>query len=122
MFVAGCGNFNSGTPKQMYAALVEKIGSLPGNTLVYVGHEYTEKNLMFAQTAEPTNQAIKEKLEWTRRQRATGGFSVPSTIESEWATNPFLRCREQSLLQYTGKSDPVECLAEVRKRKSAWRP
>eukprot|EP00961_Rhodomonas_salina_P195628 2641168-Rhodomonas_salina.1 len=36
MFVAGCGNLNSGTPAQMYTALVEKIGTLPPETLVYV--------------------------------------------------------------------------------------
>jgi hypothetical protein len=33
----------------MYTALVEKIGSLPPDSLVYCGHEYTEKNLMYAQ-------------------------------------------------------------------------
>ena len=109
MFVAGCGNFNAGTPQQMFHALVEKIGSLPPDTLVYVsdrcpgtcelmgsmqcGHEYTEKNLMYAQTAEPNNQAIKDKLAWVRQQRAQGNPTVPSTVSTEWQINPFLRCR-----------------------------
>lgn len=48
---AGCGNFNSGTPQQMYTALLEKIGSLPFDTLIYCGHEYTEKNLLYAQVS-----------------------------------------------------------------------
>jgi hydroxyacylglutathione hydrolase len=51
LFVGGCGNFNSGTPAQMQTAL-EKLGALPPKTLVYVGHEYTIKNLMFANFAE----------------------------------------------------------------------
>ena len=29
LFVAGCGNFNAGTPEQMYTALYERIGALP---------------------------------------------------------------------------------------------
>eukprot|EP00041_Stephanoeca_diplocostata_P017058 m.339282 g.339282 ORF g.339282 m.339282 type:complete len:181 (-) comp20581_c0_seq1:1276-1818(-) len=39
MFVAGCGNFNNGTPAQMVQAF-DRIGQLPPSTMVYVGHEY----------------------------------------------------------------------------------
>ncbi|KAJ1467845.1 beta-lactamase-like protein [Baffinella frigidus] len=55
LFVAGCGNFNDGTPKQMYEALYSKIGELPDETLLYVGHEYTLSNLKFAAHAEPAS-------------------------------------------------------------------
>lgn len=41
MFVAGCGNFNSGTPAMMHHAMVEVLGKLPPATRVYCGHEYT---------------------------------------------------------------------------------
>ena len=37
----------------MYDALYGKIGMLPDDTLLYVGHEYTESNLKFAAHAEP---------------------------------------------------------------------
>lgn len=122
LFVAGCGNFNAGTPQQMYTALVEKIGSLPPDSLVYCGHEYTEKNLMYAQSAEPENVDISRKLELVRTTRSAGKPTVPSTIADEWKTNPFMRCREPSLLSYTGECDAVQCLAVIRARKSAWRP
>ncbi len=36
MFVAGCGNFNNGTPQQMYDALINKISRLPEETKVAV--------------------------------------------------------------------------------------
>lgn len=33
LFVAGCGKFFEGTPEQMYEALIDKLGSLPGETV-----------------------------------------------------------------------------------------
>eukprot|EP00802_Teleaulax_amphioxeia_P022813 Tamp_23300.p1 GENE.Tamp_23300~~Tamp_23300.p1 ORF type:complete len:288 (+),score=48.22 Tamp_23300:82-864(+) len=122
LFVAGCGNFNAGTPQQMYTALIEKIGALSADSLIYCGHEYTEKNLMYAQTAEPDNQAIRDKLDWVRSVRSAGQPTVPSTLADEWKTNPFMRCGEPSMLAYTGETDAVKSLAVVRARKSAWRP
>jgi hydroxyacylglutathione hydrolase len=34
LFVAGCGNFNDGTPAQMFDALINKISILPPDTKV----------------------------------------------------------------------------------------
>lgn len=59
LFVAGCGRFFEGTAKQMYHALIEVVAKLPQETKVYCGHEYTQKNLEFAQTIEPKNSAIE---------------------------------------------------------------
>lgn len=70
LFVAGCGNFNTGSPQQMYEALYEKLGDLPGDTRVYVGHEYTVKNLEYAATVEPENADIQQRLQWAKDQRA----------------------------------------------------
>eukprot|EP00494_Astrolonche_serrata_P019794 UN20008 len=44
LFVGGCGNLNAGTPKMMHDAFA-KLGKLPSDTLVYVGHEYTVTKL-----------------------------------------------------------------------------
>eukprot|EP01134_Creolimax_fragrantissima_P003353 CFRG3353T1 len=121
LFVGGCGNFNDGTPKMMYEALVDKLAKLPGQTNVWVGHEYTVKNLQFAVTVEPENQALRQKLEWANKQREQGLPTVPSSIADELKTNPFVRCTEPSVLKWAGTNDPVDALAVVRKRKSAWR-
>ncbi len=86
----------------MHAALYEKIGALPPDTQVYVGHEYTVNNLRFAATVEPENADIRQKLAWAQEQRAAGNFTIPSTIAEEWKTNPFLRCREKVVQQYAG--------------------
>jgi hydroxyacylglutathione hydrolase len=120
LFVAGCGNFNSGTPQQMYNALIKQIGALPRDTKVYVGHEYTVSNLRFAQVVEPKNDAARKKLAWAQEQRKAGVPTVPSTLEDEFNTNPFMRIGEPSLAAYTGKADPVDILLEVRTRKTEW--
>ncbi|GFO28213.1 hydroxyacylglutathione hydrolase, mitochondrial-like [Plakobranchus ocellatus] len=37
LFVAGCGKFFEGSPAQMYSALVEILGVLPGETVQFLG-------------------------------------------------------------------------------------
>jgi len=74
LFIAGCGNFNSGTPAFMHDAF-SKLGALPRSTLVYAGHEYTISNLQFASLVEPDNKAIAKKLEWAQSQRVQGLFT-----------------------------------------------
>lgn len=122
LFVGGCGNFNSGTPAQMVSAMISTLGKLPKNTLAYVGHEYTVKNLLFAAHAEPNNEAVRTKLEWAKAQVQKGLFTVPTTLGDEWATNPFMRIGEPDIIKFTGKSTPVEVMLAVRTMKSAWRP
>ena len=119
LFVAGCGNFNSGTPALMHEAF-NKLGALPRGTLVYAGHEYTVSNLQFASLVEPDNIAITRRLEWANAQRAQGLFTVPSTIEDEWATNPFMRVGEAAVAAYAKRSDPVDVIGEIRRLKTEW--
>lgn len=90
LFVAGCGRFFEGSAKEMYMNLVETLGSLPPQTAIYPGHEYTAKNLEFALSLEPENEDIRNKLEWARKVDCT----VPSQIQDEWLTNPFMRVNE----------------------------
>lgn len=49
------------------------------------------KNLQFALTVEPENEKIKQKLSWAQEQRHKGEPTIPSTIEDEFETNPFIR-------------------------------
>eukprot|EP00040_Diaphanoeca_grandis_P002625 m.22264 g.22264 ORF g.22264 m.22264 type:complete len:271 (-) comp13756_c0_seq1:415-1227(-) len=119
MFVAGCGNFNAGTPQQMFAAF-KKLGALPPSTKVYVGHEYTVNNLKFASYLEPTNSATTIKLAWALKQREQNLFTTPTTIADEYKTNPFLRFDEPTVLAVTKTTDGCDCLFAVRKMKDQW--
>jgi hydroxyacylglutathione hydrolase len=105
LFVAGCGRVFEGKAATMVDSLA-KLAKLPEDTQVYCGHEYTEKNLRFAMTLEPNNQRIKTKHEWAKKIVADGGHTVPSTIEDEKRTNPFLRTDSLELITNVRRHDP----------------
>lgn len=90
LFTGGCGYLFDGPPAKMYRSLM-RLAELPGDTLVCCAHEYTTDNLRFAWSVEPDNAALAERIRRVWAIRARGGCAVPSTIEEERATNPFLR-------------------------------
>lgn len=118
LFVMGCGRLFEGTAEQLWQSL-QKLKTLPANTLIYCAHEYTQANGRFALNVEPGNQVLQQRMAKIDQLRAKQLPTVPSTIEQELATNPFFR--EDSLdLQKTigmlGKS-PVEVFAQLRRLK-----
>ncbi len=106
LFAAGCGRLFEGTPEHMYTSLYQKIGKHPETTRLFFGHEYTESNLRFAQTMEPSNTHITEKLERVRQQREAGEFTTPSLLSEEWKTNPFMRCGSTEILARVRRQEP----------------
>ena len=106
LFIAGCGRVLEGRAQTMVESLA-KLVALPDSTQVYCGHEYTEKNLRFALTLEPNNQALKSKYEWTRNIRAEGKYTIPSTIGDEKQFNPFLRTGSPELRASLKQLDPT---------------
>lgn len=125
LFTAGCGRLFEGTPEQMQASL-KKLMELPDDTKVYCGHEYTESNLRFAMTLEPKNHKLASRFERVQGLRARSTSTVPSTMEEEKQTNPFLRWDSKEI-QASLKAnspglrlDPVSVFATVRKLKDAF--
>jgi hydroxyacylglutathione hydrolase len=100
LFAAGCGRLFEGTPAMMHHSLNVKLGSLPPETRVYFGHEYTASNLRFAAHVEPKNRAVADKAARVAEQRAQGEPSVPSTLAEERATNPFMRCDSAEIIAH----------------------
>jgi len=90
LFAGGCGRVFEGTFDQMYESL-SILKSLPLNTKIYCGHEYTESNLKFAKSVEPLNQSIISRYNEVVKLNKQGIPTLPSTIEIELETNPFLR-------------------------------
>lgn len=117
LFTAGCGRVFEGTAEQMKASL-EKLRALPADTLVYCGHEYTEKNLEFACTVEPNNEQVRKRLEEVKSLRAKAQFTVPAKMGDELATNPFLRWESSELQRSLGVGeDAVAVFARTRELK-----
>lgn len=118
LMALGCGRLFEGTPAQMHASLTG-LATLPPQTIVCSGHEYTAANARFAETIEPDNPALISRIHDIASARAAGAPTVPSTLEIELATNPFLRGHVpavQARLGMTG-ADSTEVFAEIRARK-----
>ena len=59
MFYLGCGRVFEGSMDQMWSSLL-KLRSLPDDTMVYCGHEYTSSNAKFAKHIDPNNKLLDE--------------------------------------------------------------
>ncbi len=90
LFAMGCGRLFEGTAEQMHHSL-QRLADLPGDTKLYCGHEYTLANARFGAQAEPQNTAIAERLEQVRALREAGQITLPTTVDQERGTNPFVR-------------------------------
>ena len=98
LFYAGCGRLFEGTPEDMLFSM-DRYKELPPSTLVYCGHEYTESNLKFAIAVEPNNQDILKSMIQVQEDRSMNKPSLPSLIDTELKINPFMRCRELSVIE-----------------------
>ena len=108
LFGGGCGRLLEGTPSQMFKSLY-KLNSLPENTKIYAGHEYTEKNLEWALSLQSKNISITERLLHVKNKIKKGMPSLPSTISEERKTNLFLRAKT------------VEEFTILRRHKDSWK-
>ena len=90
LFSLGCGRIFEGTYKQMFNSL-NKIKSLPKETKIYCGHEYTLNNSKFCITYDPNNLNLKNKIENIKKKIKDGLPTIPSTIKDELDCNIFLR-------------------------------
>ncbi len=126
LFSAGCGRMFEGTPTQMNASLT-KLRSLPPDTRMFCGHEYTAANLRFALTVDPHNGGALEYQSRVAAVRAQGNPSLPSTLALEIRVNPFLRCDDPTVVRaaeaHAGRSlqDPAEVFGVLRAWKDQFR-
>lgn len=126
LFIGGAGKFFEGTPQDMHTSLYTKLATLPPQTQVWCGHEYTLANYRFAEWVEPENAALQAAVADAKARRAKGLPTVPSSIGQELATNPFLRVGEAAVQEKvaagTGLSkdalDPITVLSKVRELKN----
>lgn len=119
LFVGGCGRLLECDAKSMWESL-QRLASLPDDTLVYCGHNYTLENYEFTFGIEPGNQVIKDRLNQVRQIQ--GKLMVPSSILLERTTNCFLRAGTPELKAALGmpQAQAVEVFAELRQRKDVF--
>lgn len=107
LFSLGCGRLFEGTPAQLFESLA-KFRDLPDETLVCAGHEYSEANARFACSVDPHNQALQARAAEISTLRAQNRATLPVSLGSERATNPFLRAQS------------IETLAKLRAAKDVF--
>ena len=111
LFAGGCGRVFEGTFDQMFESL-NKLKQLPDSTQIYCGHEYTKSNLLFSAKVEPENNDLIMRNTKIDNLLLKNGSSLPSSIELEKKTNPFLRCDVLSdniqVIQKFGLNNPSE--------------
>ena len=122
LFAGGCGRVFEGTFDQMFESL-NKLKQLPNSTQIYCGHEYTKSNLLFAIEVEPKNNDLTMRNTQIDKLLLENDSSLPSSLELEKKTNPFLRCDilndNMKLKQKFGLNNPSE--KEIFKHIREWK-
>lgn len=115
----GCGRLFEGTPQMMLTSL-KKLMPLPGHTLVYSGHEYTAQNARFALTIEPANPALLQRVKRITKARSERRPTVPSSLQEERETNPFLRSHLASVKAAMGQPEAsdIDIFTQIRSRRN----
>lgn len=98
LFSLGTGRLFEGTAEDLFASL-QKIKALPASTMIYCGHEYTQENAEFCLSIDPDNKALQKRYEEVLEKRELGQPTIPVSLETELATNPFLRAESAEELQ-----------------------
>ena len=93
LFSLGCGRLFEGTYKDMFDSL-NKIKSLPENTNIFCGHEYTLQNSKFCIKYDPDNLALKNKIDDIEKKLKNNLPTVPSILKDEINCNIFLKAKD----------------------------
>ncbi len=98
LFSGGCGRMFEGTPEVFYSSL-QKLANLPKTTKVFCTHEYTQANLAFGLSVDPSNKKLNDYNDWVEERRKNDQITLPSNIGQEIEINPFLRCHSEAIRQ-----------------------
>jgi hydroxyacylglutathione hydrolase len=115
----GAGRVFEGNAEMMWNSL-KKIMALPPDTEIYCGHEYTAANAQFALTVDPDNIALQHRAKEVGELRAKGQPTLPTRLDRELETNPFLRPNVTAIRSKLGLpfAPDWKVFAEIRERKN----
>ena len=93
LFSLGCGRIFEGTYEQMFNSL-KKIKTLPKDTEIYCGHEYTLQNSNFCTTQDSNNLLLKNKIIKIKEKLKNGLPTIPTILDDEIQCNVFLKAKD----------------------------
>jgi len=93
LFSLGCGRIFEGTYQQMFDSL-NIIKTLPGDTQIYCGHEYTLQNSKFCITNDPKNLKLMKKIKIINERLKNNLPTLPTNLNDELDCNIFLKAKD----------------------------
>ena len=127
LFNAGAGNVhNGGDMDALFDTFAQQLARLPGNTLVYPGHDYFENNLKFTLSREPGNSLAAQRLE---EIHSVDGDAMPiATLDQEVQHNTFLRLDSEQVIHglqrdcpdLGNRNDARSVFAKLRELRNRW--
>jgi hydroxyacylglutathione hydrolase len=127
LFNAGAGNcHNGGHPEELYDTFASQLAQLPGNTLIYPGHDYLTNNLEFTLDREPDNNRAKALLDQVRDQDPNA--ALVSTLDMEKEVNTFFRLHNPTIIAKLREAfpdlpeapEPREVFLKLRELRNSW--
>lgn len=115
LFIGGCGKFFEGNATEMNTALNKTLASLPDDTKVFPGHEYTKSNVKFLLKVAKDDPAVQELDKLANDNKETQGLT---TIGDEKKHNLFMRVDSAEMRKATGKEDPNDVMGALREMKN----
>ena len=113
VFALGCGRMFEGTALQFWESM-QRVKAMPPETVLYCAHEYTAGNAKFALHADPHNARLLAYAEEISAKRDRDEATVPTMLELELATNPFLRADDPDMQARWGGGNAAETFAALR--------
>ena len=93
LFSLGCGRIFEGTYEQMFNSL-QKIKSLPKDTEIYCGHEYTLQNSNFCIANDSSNLNLQNKILKIKKKLENRLPTIPTKLSDEIECNIFLKAKD----------------------------
>jgi hydroxyacylglutathione hydrolase len=127
LFNAGAGNcHNGGHPNELYNTFVSQLAKLPGETLIYPGHDYIARNLGFTLDREPDNAAAKALL--SRVEHQDTNRALVTTLATEREINTFFRLTSPTVIRRLRETfpdlpdnpDPKTVFLKLRELRNNW--
>ena len=100
----------------MHSALNDILASLPDDTYIYPGHEYTLNNTKFALSVSQA-APVQELKKYSENNRETQGVF---TMAQEKKHNVFMQVESDEMRKVTGESDPVGVMGKLRQMKDSF--
>jgi hydroxyacylglutathione hydrolase len=114
LFLGGMGAFFEGSARAILST-IEKLKTLPDETLIFPGHEYSEYTLRFARYIDGKNSSALAKGRWVFRRRNRYFCTIPMTMKEEKSYNPFLRLGTEAVQEKTSTHTELAALLGLMK-------